>query len=263
MLIKTQKTMNNQPNPNLRLITIAISHYCEKVRWALDWLNIPYVEESHAPPFHRFYTSRYGGTTLPVLITDNKTLTDSTDILHYLDSIASADKKLYPIEPELRHEVEELEELFDTKFGVATRHWAYFYRIQQPELISQVWRIRVPWREKVGCAIAFPVMIGLLKRGYNITEEQAAISLQTIRDIFAVVNKRLESGQQYLVGNSLSAADITFAALAAPVLYPKHHPIYPPQAQKPPQEMLTIIKELRKTLAGAFVARLYRELRIS
>ena len=254
--------MNNQQSPNLRLITITVSHYCEKVRWALDWLNIAYVEESHAPPFHRFYTSRYGGTTVPVLITENKTFTDSTDILHYLDSIAPAGKQLYPIEPELRREVEELEELFDTKLGVATRRWAYFYRLQQPRVISQVWQIRVPWLEKVGCAIAFPVMIRLLKQKYNLTAEQASISLQTIRDIFEVVNQRLESGQQYLVGNSLSVADITFAALAAPVLSPKHHPIYQSQRQKPPQEMLTIIKELRKTLAGAFVMRLYQELRI-
>lgn len=28
-----------------RLITIPASHYCEKVRWALDWLKIPYIEE--------------------------------------------------------------------------------------------------------------------------------------------------------------------------------------------------------------------------
>ncbi|MFM9267952.1 glutathione S-transferase N-terminal domain-containing protein [Tychonema sp. BBK16] len=29
----------------VRLITIPISHYCEKVRWALDLLKIPYIEE--------------------------------------------------------------------------------------------------------------------------------------------------------------------------------------------------------------------------
>lgn len=28
-----------------RLIAIALSHYCEKVRWALDYLGIDYVEE--------------------------------------------------------------------------------------------------------------------------------------------------------------------------------------------------------------------------
>ncbi|MCC0179772.1 glutathione S-transferase N-terminal domain-containing protein, partial [Waterburya agarophytonicola K14] len=56
-----------------RLIAIAISHYCEKVRWALDYFNIDYIEENHAPPFHRQYTSPYGGTTVPVLVTDNKT----------------------------------------------------------------------------------------------------------------------------------------------------------------------------------------------
>jgi glutathione S-transferase len=36
----------------LRLITIPVSHYCEKARWALTKLKLPYVEEAHMPPFH-------------------------------------------------------------------------------------------------------------------------------------------------------------------------------------------------------------------
>ncbi|MEG4319599.1 MULTISPECIES: glutathione S-transferase N-terminal domain-containing protein [unclassified Microcoleus] len=31
----------------VRLITIPIGHYCEKVRWALDLLKLPYIEEKH------------------------------------------------------------------------------------------------------------------------------------------------------------------------------------------------------------------------
>ena len=253
--------MNNHQDSNLRLITIAISNYCEKVRWALDWLNIPYREESHATPFHRFYTNRYGGRTVPVLITKDKSFTDSTDVLHYLDAIAPAGKQLYPLEPELRREVEELEELFDTQLGVATRCWGYFYALKQPWLVPIVWGIEVPWLEKVGCAIASPIMIRLLKRGYKTTAQEANISLQTIREIFTIVNNRLESGQKYLVGNSLSAADITFAALASPILCPTNHPFYSPQPQKIAKEMLAVIKELRKTPAGAFALQLYREQR--
>lgn len=40
----------------LRLITLPISHYCEKVRWALDRQGIAYREEAHAPIFHGLYT---------------------------------------------------------------------------------------------------------------------------------------------------------------------------------------------------------------
>jgi glutathione S-transferase len=53
--------------PNLRLLTIPISHYCEKARWALDRLGLPYVEERHLQVFH--YLRSYplsGGPNVPV-----------------------------------------------------------------------------------------------------------------------------------------------------------------------------------------------------
>ena len=36
-----------------RLITIPISHYCEKARWALDRAGIGYREERHVQIVHR------------------------------------------------------------------------------------------------------------------------------------------------------------------------------------------------------------------
>ena len=35
------------------LITIPLSHYCEKARWALDRVALSYREEPHAPRFGR------------------------------------------------------------------------------------------------------------------------------------------------------------------------------------------------------------------
>ena len=53
-----------------RLITIPISHFCEKARWALDRTGVPYREERHVQLVHRLYVRRAGGgTTAPVLVT--------------------------------------------------------------------------------------------------------------------------------------------------------------------------------------------------
>ena len=241
-----------------RLITILISHYCEKVRWAMDYLNIDYVEENHAPPFHREYTSRYQGTTVPVLVTDKKALVDSHDILHYLDSISS-NKQLYPQDAKSRQQVETLEELFDRRLGVATRCWAYYYAIKKPLAIAVAWGKQAPLIEKIKIAIAFPKIPNLLKQNYNITLEGKDSALREIREIFSIVSQKLNSGQQYLVGDRLSAADITFAALASPVIRPQNHPVYNSQLSKFPTEMVEVIEELRATPAGELVLRLYRE----
>ena len=240
------------------LIAIAVSHYCEKVRWALDYLNIDYLEENHAPPFHRQYTSRYGGTSVPVLVTGDGAFTDSKDILHYLNSIAS-DKRFYPQDPELRQQVETLEKLFDDKLGVATRCWGYYYAIKNPLFMAIAWGRKAPLIEKIQCAISIPKIYNFLKQNYNVTPEGKDAALQEIRDIFAQVNQKLNSGQQYLVGDHLTAADLTFAALTSPVVRPQNHPVYESRLSKLPTEMVSIIEELRQTPAGELVMQIYHQ----
>jgi glutathione S-transferase len=250
--------MNTANKNKPRLIAIAISHYCEKVRWAMDYLDIDYAEEDHAPPFHRQYTSHHQGTTVPVLVTHEQALVDSRDIMHYLDTVA-VDKQLYPQDPELRQQAETLEQLFDQKLGVATRNWGYYYAIQKPFKIAIAWGINAPWSEKIKCIIAVPRIPGLLRQFYNVTEASKEAAFQDIKEVFAVVNQKLNSGQQYLVGDRFSATDITFAALASPVIRPEHHPFYNSQLSKVPTEIVTVIRELRETPAGELVMRLYRE----
>ena len=60
------------------LITIPLSHYCEKARWALDRAALPYREEPHIPLIHRLATKRNDGGTVPVLAHGIHRLTDST-----------------------------------------------------------------------------------------------------------------------------------------------------------------------------------------
>lgn len=250
--------MNTVDKNKPLLITIAISHYCEKVRWALDYLDIDYIEENHAPPFHREYTARYGGTSVPVLVINNQALVDSQDILHYLNTIAPH-KQLYPQDAELRQEVEAIEKLCNDKLAVATRCWGYYYAMQNSKLVEKAWGKGVSATEKKQNSSTFPQTLELFKQNYNITSEGKQAALKTINEVFASLNQQLSSGQKYLVGDRLSAADITFAALASPVIRPEHHPIYDSNLQKLPVEMVEAIQELRQTPAGKLVLRLYRE----
>ena len=247
----------------MKLITINISHYCEKVRWALDYLNVEYTEEHHAPPFHRFYTKKYGGTTVPVLVTKQQNYCDSTEILQHLNTIAPDDKKLYPNDIELRSKVLELEELFDTQLGVATRCLGYYFALQNPSKIPLMWGKGASWQEKIGCIILSPVAIKIIRETYQVNETQKNIALQKIKNIFSIVDQKLAPEQKYLVGDQISAADISFAALAAPLLRPKNHPIYSSQRGNINQEMRHIVKDLRKTRSGKFALNLYAKSRIS
>ena len=249
-------SFNSQEKP-LRLITIPISHYCEKARWALTKLKLPYVEEPHMPPFHQFATGRVGGKSTPVLITEAGAFTDSTDILRYLNEIAPDNAKLYPTNPELRQQVEELEDLFDEQLGSAIRRWGYFYVIDDYKFIQRSWCQGVPFIEGALFPVVFPWMRSVVRRGFNITPESAAQAYEQIKSIFEQVSELLSDGRSYLIGGSFSAADITFAALAAPAVLPSEHPMSGGNLQELPSKMASEINEFRETPAGAYVLRLY------
>ena len=52
-----------------RLLTIPISHFCEKARWALERAGLAYREERHVQGVNRIVSKRAGGHgTLPVLV---------------------------------------------------------------------------------------------------------------------------------------------------------------------------------------------------
>ncbi|MBD1848124.1 glutathione S-transferase [Cyanobacteria bacterium FACHB-63] len=239
-----------------RLITIPVSHYCEKARWALEYLQIPFQEFAHMPPFYQIAVKKYGGTTLPILITDTQTICDSTGILRYLDTLQPG--KLYPSESELQALTIELETLFNENLGINTRRWGYS-TILTPELIYPKWTQGVPTWQKPLFPIIFPQVKSIVQKRFQITKTSAREAYQEIEGVFDRVSQILGDGRKYLLGDQFSAIDLTFAALAAPILQPPEHHIPPSPIEVAPIQVQDDIRACRATRAGEFGLRLYRE----
>lgn len=243
----------------VRLITIPESHYCEKARWALTRLRIPFVEEPHMPPFHQFATRRVGGQSVPVLVTETEVLTNSEAILRWVDKHASQEVKLYTANLESRQQIEELVTLFDSVLAPAVRQWCYFYILNQAQLVQPLWCQGTPWFER----LLFPVMYGRIRssivQGYTINPESAEAAYELICKTFRTVERLLSDGRAYLVGEAFSAADLAFAALAAPVVMPEECGGVHLKFSQLPSQMTVKIQAFRETLAGKFVLRLYEE----
>jgi glutathione S-transferase len=279
-----------QPISNLaipsRLITIPVSHYCEKTRWALTRLKLPFVEERHMPPFHRFATQkivkrsssdnmteternmspinrfiaqRVGGQSVPVLITQTQTLKNSDEILRYVDAIAPHELKLYPTNPEHRQQVENLVNSFDCILGPAVRLWTYFHIMDRPNLLQPLWCEGVPWFERLLFPIVFPWMRSNVLQMYSISETTAIAAHESICRAFEMVDNLLADGRTYLVGDYFSAADLTFATLAAAIVMPVGYGVTLPDVSKLPDSMMINIQRFRETVGGKFVFRLYKE----
>jgi glutathione S-transferase len=242
-----------------RLITIPPSHYCEKARWALDRLQVPYREERHPPLLHYPAVRRAGGRrTTPVLVTDHGVFADSTDILEFLDGLAGG-RRFFPEDADARREVMELEELFDRSLGPHTRRVAYFHLLPDRRLALQSLLADVPARDRLVYRSTFPLMRFLLRRGLRITQESYERSLGRIRELFATVDERLADGRNFLVGGSFTAADLGFAALASPVLLPRSYGAPLPSLDELPAALLPLIEEMRGSAAGGFALRLFRD----
>jgi glutathione S-transferase len=240
------------------LITMPHSHYAEKARWALDRLAVPYREEPHVPLFHLLTTRRRGGRSVPILLQDGERFVDSTDILQRVDAHVGGDH-LYPRDPDLRRAVDTLEERFDEGLGPHTRRWAYFQLLPHRDMLHPLMARGVPAIESRLLHVALPVVVLAIRKALRVTPDGAQRSLLKVRDLFAEVDDLLADGRPFLVDGRFTAADLTFAALAAPVLLPERGiPAYPAVAQLPPV-MREEVERLRDTRAGRFGLRLYAE----
>ena len=239
------------------LITIPLSHFCEKARWALDRVALPYREEPHAPLLNRLATLRGHGGTVPVLVHGDQRFTDSTDILIHADALRGGDL-LYPRDTALRNEVDALEARFDAELGPHTRRWVYAHLLPT-RLIRSLWSRGVPRIEASLVPLAAPLVRYLARTSYRITPESAQRSLERVRVIFREVDLRLSDGRRFLVGGRFSAADLTFASLAAPVLLPPECRAVQPAMEEAPGEMRAEILCLRETAAGRFALGLFSQ----
>lgn len=243
------------------LVTISFSHFCEKARWALDRARVPYRESAHLPAFHALPVKRAGGKrATPTLVTGDGVLNDSTDILAWCDR-QRPEAALYGQSAEERREILALEDLFDEQLGPHVRRWAYFHLLQERRAIMSMFAVQadVPSFEKAAMRAVFPAVRAMMRKAMNIDAEGAARSRRKVDEVFATVAARLADGRRYLVGESFTAADLTFAALAAPGVLPEGLALRYPAVDELPEEAATQVRAWRAHPAGEFALRVARE----
>jgi glutathione S-transferase len=248
------------------LLSIGPSHYCEKVRWALKLANIEYTERVHAPFMHIADVKRMGGVrTTPVLVTSEATFSDSTDILGWIQRNSHSDWTPYGSNDADKKAIEEWEEKFDEVLGPHSRRFAYFHLLPNGPLSRKVLCHRAPLLEARFFPLIWPAVRLIMKKLMRIDSKGAQLSKQKIESVFIDVQETLEEkrangvSQPFLCGNSISAADITFAALAAPILLPAQYGALLPTPDELSSELNHEIQLWREHPAGKFALKLYRE----
>lgn len=182
---------------------------------------------------------------------------DSSDILEWLGDTAEG-AWLYP--EAQRDTIREYVRHIDVKLGVHTRRWAYQQVFESASLALPLLLHGVGPVERVLGTLSFPMVKRFVMKGLNINPKKAQESLDRVRGVFDEAAARL-AGQQFLAGDTMTAADITFAAHASLVLLPPQFPVPLPELSAFNAEAEAVVKQLRKTPAGKHAMKLYAEQR--
>jgi glutathione S-transferase len=234
---------------------IPLSHFNEKVRWALDYKGISHRRRVLGPNYLIRAWRATGQGKLPILWLGGRAIADSTRIIAALEECCP-DPPLYPRDVAARQRALALEDDLDETLGPALRAAIVTPLFQNdPEVALRVLTTGMPEKayEKLRPLLwIFPAF-------YRLRHKISEAALLKDRAIVAAALDRIElerRGCMYLVGDSFTVADLTAAALLGALLQP-------PELQYPLQvELPTYLQDYRAMLlqhpAAQWVTGIYR-----
>ena len=210
------------------LYVFAISHYCEKARWALDYLAIQH-ELKHLPPgLHIPITRKLGAsqTALPILVADGEVIEGSSSIIGWADARAtSRGKRLTPGENSVTWR--EIEKRLDDVLGVHLRRYYYSEALlDQPQTVRPIFAQGLSLPQRFLLSFAWRQICKRMITGMDLGTRQGDESRQIVLAELDWLDALLADGRRFLVGDRFSRADLTAASLLAPVARPDEHPSY-------------------------------------
>lgn len=244
----------------LRLVTIPISHYCEKARWALERAGLPYREERHVQGIHQLAARRAGGgKTVPVLITPDGALGDSAEILEWVDEHTPPGRRLFSDDPGERVEARRLCARFDEVLGPASRRLMYVHMLDQPELMLRFNNEGVPRWEDRALRWGWHLARRWARRELGICPGIEVADEAAVWGEFDHVAELLADGRPYLCGDRFGAADLTFAALSASSVVPPIYGVPLPQPDILPPHTAALVERAREHPAGRYALAVFAE----
>src|SRR5438128_2030362 len=197
-----------------------ISHFNEKARWALDWKRVPHVRRTLGPGYLLRVWWATGRGTLPVLWLDGKAIGDSTRIIEALER-RWPDPPLYPRDEAARRRALELEDFFDEELGPPLRAAIVGPLLaNDPDAAIAVLTLGMPARVRRTARAIFPAFRAFYRFRHGINRA----TVEAARGKMIVALDRIAAELQpsgYLVGDAFSVADLTAAALFAPLVMPR------------------------------------------
>ncbi len=226
-----------------RLLHFRVSHYNEKVRWALDFKRWPHRRKALVPGFHIAPLQlKTGQSKVPVLEIDGTRLVGSAHIIEELER-RRPDPALFPSDEAGRTRALALQAYFDDEVAPALRRLFWSTYFTDTSACCRMATDGASRPARMVFRTMFPLMRPLFRRNMGIDKERLAAANAGLAGIL----DRLESEigpKGYLVGDRFGLADLAACAIMSAI-------VRPPEFSYPlPQPYPEAFTELQASVAG-------------
>jgi glutathione S-transferase len=237
---------------------IPLSHYSEKVRWALALKGVEHARRAPPPPLHMAVAlalTHGRSNTFPVLELNGKRIGDSTAIVAALERHFPR-PALLPADPAQRERALALESFFDEELGPHIRLLAWHEILRDEERLSEVIASMSAGPLALGGGAASAAARFFVDLRYGVKSEEAARAARTaVLGALDRLEAELARDSEYLVGDSFTVADLTAAALFYPLVLP---PEGPRNLSEPPKGLVRFRADLEDRRGYRWVESVYR-----
>lgn len=203
------------------------SHYCEKIRLALNYLGLPWqmigidafkkeqLRRHPLPPHLKKHT-------VPAIYDDQtgQFVMDSTPILRYLTAQYPQAPQLFPGDAANRAAIDAQIIEFDTMIGLPVRRFGYTQVILEcPSLLPELFlsnRAGGLFNAPMLRFLAGNFMGMLLSKRFDIHRSEKLGLYEALEQYLVALAARLE-GKEFVVGSAFSGADLTLASHLRPI----------------------------------------------
>jgi len=240
----------------LELYQLPISHYCEKVRWALDYKDLDYRKRNLLPGLHARKAKKLTSqSSVPILVHDGEVVYGSSRIVDYLDSTFK-NNPLTPDDQNLAKSALEWERFADEEIGPRVRLLCYHILLDHPNIVIPFMTDNGPWYGPFLIKRIFPRLSLKMRALMKINDKTFDVSKIRLGVAIDKVCERLQ-GREFLVGENFTRADLAIASLLARFSMPEKYGLNWPDSY--PQELDQLIQGYSNILY--WVSDLYKNYR--
>jgi glutathione S-transferase len=196
-----------------------------------------------------------------VLVTGRQAIRGSDRILAYA-AAQPGGADLMPADRSERADVQRWLDICDRRLGIDTRRWIYSWVLDDVPAFLALLGSGLGDRGRRTLARVHPAVRPVIRRAFRVGAAARRESEEQVAEVFAQADAQ-RGGSPYLVGDRFTGADLTFAALSAPMVGPPQYGVPLPAAEELPPDLRAAMERWRATPSGAAVLAIYERHRLA